>query len=126
MDICTNACERNVANNEKVNYSSSRIHIYLFSLSVHRQSKSCWTSATDQAGMSSLARVLASTSAMRWVEIVDDDNEEVVELRNENQCIIHIDDIEEISIAGLKTPLHVLCWQPRRVCVEMFVVIFCF
>ena len=63
---------------------------------------------------------------MRWVEIVDDDNEEVVELRNENQCIIHIDDIEEISIAGLKTPLHVLCWQPRRVCVEMFVVIFCF
>ena len=62
---------------------------------------------------------------MRSVVIVANDNEEVVELRNENQCL-HIDDIEEISIVGLKTPLHVLCWQPRRVCVEMFVVIFCF
>ena len=31
---------------------------------------------------------------------------------------------EEVLIAGFKTPLHVLCRQPRCLCVEMFLVIF--
>ena len=77
--------------------------------SVLRRSRSCWTSATDQAGTLSLARVLGLTSAMRWVGIMADDDP----ARD-----------EELLIAGFKTPLHVLRRQPRCLCVEMFLVIF--
>ena len=40
MDICTNACERNVANNEKVNYiinPEGSCMFMLFFPTVHRQ-----------------------------------------------------------------------------------------
>ena len=74
MDICTNACERNVANNEKVrnivNNRRTRLppvapHVTHYPTSAPKRSRRCWTNGMDQAGTLSLGKALASTSAMR-------------------------------------------------------------
>ena len=80
-------------------------------------SRSCWTSATGQAGTLLLARVLDSTSATRWVGIVVDRRNDYKQMHRD---IIAGD--ENVSTVGFKTPLHVLCRQSRCLCVEMFLV----
>ena len=124
MDICTNACERNVANNEKVrnivNNRRTRLppvapHVTHYPTSAPKRSRRCWTNGMDQAGTLSLGKDLASTSAMRSSHIA----QKLYCSHNCSSVLVILTSFVFCSL-GLKTSLYVLCWQPRCLCVEMF------
>ena len=120
MDICTNACERNVANNEKVR-----------NIENNRRTRPA-PHVTHQCAQA-IKEVLDQRYGPSWHVVVgegfgfDISYEVKSHCCHENCCPHNCTSVKLViltplifSSLGLKTSLHVLCWQPRCLCVEMF------